>query len=238
MDDDGRHCATGPMTAVARVGDVRGEAPAAPASPQAHRAGPPRWRDARLMLGVLLVLASVVAGSRVVAGAQHVQQVWLVRRDVASGTTLLATDLRLVDVRLDTVGPSYVGALDIDPVGAVLTRPVTAGELLPLAALQSAESVNARLVTIPVERFHYPAGLDRGQRVDVYVTPKADASRPVVAPSRVLATVLVAGMDKDGSRFGATGTVVGVVLSVAPDDVAAVVAAARTGSIDLVAGSG
>lgn len=42
-------------------------------SPAARRIGRPRWRDTRLLAGVLLVLLSVVLGARVVAiGRAHV----------------------------------------------------------------------------------------------------------------------------------------------------------------------
>ena len=208
----------------------------APESPQAGRAQPPRWRDTRLALGVLLILVSVVAGSRVVAGAQRVEQVWALQHDLAAGTTLQAEDLRLVEVRLDAVGVSYIRATDADPTGRLLSRAVTAGELLPTAALQSADAATLRAVTVPVERFHYPSGLDRGQQVDVYVTTKSASGLGQGAPERVLAGVLVAGVDRDGSRFGSAGSVAGVVLSVDPEDVGRLVAAVRAGALDLVAG--
>ena len=207
-----------------------------PASPVAGRVQPPRWRDTRLVLGVLLILVSVVAGSRVVAGAQRVEQAWAVQHDLAAGTTLQANDLRLVEVRLDAVGVSYVRAADADPAGRVLGRAVTSGELLPVAALQPADAATMRAVTVPVERFHYPAGLDRGQLVDVYLTAKAASGVGQGTPQRVLTGVLVSGVDRDGSRFGSAGSVTGVVLSVDPEDVGRLVAAVRSGALDLVAG--
>ena len=207
----------------------------APESPVAGRVQPPRWRDTRLALGVLLILVSVVAGSRVVAGAQRVEQAWALQHDLAAGTTLQAADLRLVEVRLDAVGTNYVRAADADPAGRVLSRPVTSGELLPVAALQPADAATMSAVTVPVERFHYPSGLDRGQLVDVYVTAKTASGTGQGAPERVLADVLVSGVDRDGSRFGSAGSVAGVVLSVDPDDVGRLVAAVRAGALDLVA---
>ena len=204
------------------------------------------------MLGVLLVLVSVVAGSRVVAGAQRVELVWVVQGDLAAGSTVQAADVRLTEVRLDAVGPRYVRAADPDPVGAVLSRALASGELLPVAALRTGDAAATRQVTVPVERFHYPAGLDRGQLVDVYLTVKAGSGSgsatgsgpatgsasgaPAGEPSRVLAGVLVAAVDRDGTRFGSAGNVTGVVLSVAPDDVERLVAAVRAGALDLVTG--
>lgn len=207
-----------------------------PPSPPASRLEVSRWRDTRLLLGVLLVLVSVVTGARVVAGAQRVEQVWAVARDLAAGSAIQASDVRLVEVRLDVVGPKYVRAVDADPVGAVLSRAVTAGELLPVGSVETEAAPPRREVTVPVERFHYPAALDRGQLVDVYVTAKSTAGATTAPPDRVLADILVSGIDRDGSRFGSAGSVVGVVLSVPPDDVEPLVAAVRAGAVDLVSG--
>ncbi len=93
-----------------------------------------------------------------------------------------------------------------------------------------------RLVTVPVDALHAPPGLARGERVDVYVTPKDGASvggdAVTVLPALVLAGALVADpgvVDQSGSS-----NQVGVVLDVAAKDADRAVAAARAGDVDLV----
>ena len=56
------------MTAV-RTPDLAVPSTEPPAGPSPRRVRPPRWLDLRLVLGVLLVLGSVLLGSRVVASA-------------------------------------------------------------------------------------------------------------------------------------------------------------------------
>ncbi len=103
----------------------------APASPSAGRLATPSWLDARLVLGVLLVLVSVVVGARVLAAADQTQLVWAAARDLAPGTALEPGDLEAREVRLFATGQQYLAAPDQFFVGYVLDRPVLAGELLP-----------------------------------------------------------------------------------------------------------
>ena len=204
------------------------------ASPAAVRVGRPRWRDARLLGGVLLVLASVVLGSRVLASADDTTPVWAVSHDLAAGTSLRADDLVRRDVRLGAAASTYLSAKDSAPVGYVVSRTIRSGELLPAAAVTSASAaVEQRLVTVPVDRLHRPAGLRRGAEVDVYVTPtKSDSTAP--ATSLVLSSVPVDDVVSDGGRLGPAGDAVGVVLRVTPGQVGPLVAATRSGALDLV----
>ncbi|HET7902212.1 MAG TPA: SAF domain-containing protein [Candidatus Nanopelagicales bacterium] len=202
-----------------------------PASPRARRLRD--GRDLRLALGVGLVLVAVVLGSRVVSAGGDRTEVWALRAALASGTTLSADDLVAVPVALDAVD-AYV-ATTTDVVGQRVARDVGAGELLPAAAL-AASGEARRLVTVPVDALHAPPGLARGERVDVYVTPKDGASvggdGVTVLPSLVLAGALVADpgvVDESGAS-----SQVGVVLDVSATDADRAVAAARAGDVDLV----
>ncbi len=203
-------------------------------SPPAARLARPRWRDTRLLLGLLLVAVAVVLGARVVAASDSTELVWAVTRDLAAGSTLASGDVQQRAVRLDAVAGRYLAAGSA-PTGYVLTRSVAAGELLPAAAvLPPSATGEVRLVTVPVQRFHFPADLAKGARVDVYTTPKSATGASAPPSERVLADALVAGVERDASRVAAGSTVVGVVLAVPPTDVAALVGALQRGAIDLV----
>lgn len=202
-------------------------------SPRAARLRPPSWLDRRLVLGVLLVLTSVVVGARVLAGADASVPVYAATRDLVAGTALVDGDLRVARVRLFGNGDRYVSADGAKPTGYVLLRGVGAAELLPRLSL-TAEKTAApiRLVTLPVRRHHLPPGLRHGEAVDVYLSRGArEAPAP---PTLVLSDVAVDSVaDRSGSRLGATDDT-GVVLRVPLASVAAVVAAASAGTIDLV----
>jgi hypothetical protein len=80
-----------------------------------------------------------------------------------------------------------------------------------------------------------PADLAHGQRVDVYVTPKARSPGALAKPLLVAHGALVQrDVREETSRFSSGASEVGVELAVAPGQVAGLVGAIETGAIDLV----
>jgi hypothetical protein len=159
-------------------------APPAP-SPPARRLPARRWRDWRLLLGLLLVLGSTVAGARLVAAADDTVGVWAADTELVPGTPLQADDLRLVPVLLETdENPYLAGPV---PEGYVLVRPVGAGELLPASAVLPADEVSssARLVSVAVDPAGLPGRLRRGAVVDVWEVP--DTVTGPTQPAQMLA---------------------------------------------------
>jgi hypothetical protein len=210
-------------------------------SPPAARLRTVHWLDPRLITGVVLILLSVAIGAKVFADANRSEPVWAVTRSLPAGAALHRDDVVARQVRIEGGASHYVAAHQ-PPTGVELNRPVSAGELLPRSALASPRKREARrLVTVPVERFHFPAGLRAGEAVDVYsvvVGSAADfgreASLPATMPRQVLAGAVVDAVDATVGQLGAAGSRVGVSLAVRPEEVADVVAAAHHGAIDLV----
>ena len=226
--------------------------PDSPASPRATRLAAPGWLDARLVLGVLLVLVSVVVGARALSTADRSQLVWAATRDLAVGSQLEADDLTAVRVRLFEQTDLYAGAGGQKPVGYVLRQSVGAGEFLPQRSVTTPQTdVDFRYVTVPVEAGHYPPTLQDDQRVDVWVTPERagqgraggpgaepGAPEPSALPLRgaqqVLAQVTVMTAPAAARDLAATGAAVPIVLQVRPSDVARLVSAMALGRIDVV----
>lgn len=203
-------------------------------SPTAQRLGGARRLDGRLVAGVLLVLLSVVLGTRVVSAADRSQLVWAASHDLAPGATVQASDLKAVRTRLFDAGRLYLSAQDGKaPAGYVVRRPVAAGELVPLGAL-GRDNADTRLVTVPVKQFHLPPELAGDERVDVWVTVKPRGSETAAPPSLVLSDAVVVSVQRGGGRLGGSGGDNGVVLRVPVTDVTALVAALQRGDIDLV----
>jgi hypothetical protein len=212
-----------------------------PASPKANRLATPGWLDARLVLGVLLVLVSVVVGARVLSSADRSQTVWGAKHDLAPGAQLGADDLIRIRVRLfgdDT--KRYISGRGPGPVGYLLRRGVGAGELLPFQALgKPGDDVQFRHVTVPVERGHLPPDLAEDSQVDVYVSPERKAGATPAAPSDVAPRLVVRNVTvlqrPRVSSFAGGGTSdEAVVLLVRPADVTLLLAAMSEGRIDLV----
>ena len=213
------------MTAV-RTPTVPPTTADAVAGPTPRRVRPPRWLDLRLVLGVLLVLASVLLGARVVSSADATVPVWAVTGDLAAGTELSAEDLVAVDVRLDDAAEAYLST-STRPEGRTLGRAVQEGELLPRTALEG--SGDLVQLALPVQSGYVPPGLRRGQLVDVYAVSDPAAGATAVADGSVSLVVRRAPVQALSGRsegvLSTPTTAVQVVIAVSADDAADVLAA-------------
>ncbi len=202
-------------------------------SPRAPRLPSARWADPRLLLGLLLILASVALGAKLFAEADQRVAVWAVTRDLGADTVLSERDLVVRSVRLDATAARYASAQQrLD--GHVLTRPIGRFELLPVAALRKAGATDLRRMVVEVDRFT-AAGLDTGSVVDVYTVRTARADDQPQRPELVLTDVTVAAARKDGrGGFGGTGGRVGVTLLLPAREVPSVIDAVAHGTLYLV----
>jgi hypothetical protein len=208
--------------------------PAAPPSPRGIRSPRRRWRDPRLLTGVLLVMASALGMAWVMGASDDTVPVWSVQQDVPAGGALTIGDLTVVSVQLPAASP-YLSATEPVPEGAVAARDFAAGELLTAVGIDAPGAQNSeRVVTMPVLRNQMPADLGVGDRVDVYVVERGSAGEPDGPPRLVMRSAIVDDVDDDGGAFGGTSLEAGVALSVSADEVAALVGAQARGTVTLV----
>lgn len=163
--------------------------------PPAARGSAPGWRDPRLWIGIVLVTGSVVAGARLLSGADDMTSVWSASSDLVAGQTLDAGDLEPTRLRFDD-GADRARYLPVDdelPADLTLTRPLAAGELVPAAALGEQAADDTVAVSIAVAAEHVPTGLVRGSRVDVWVIAGNDLGdrRSRAAAELVLGDIVV-----------------------------------------------
>lgn len=199
--------------------------PAHLASPPASRSHRAWWRDARVVAGIALIVASMAIGARLLSGGDDTVTAWQAVRDLSAGAVVGEGDAVPVDLPAELAG-SYAdgGALPTAP----LDRPLLAGEILPVTTGSTDDA--SRWVTVPVEPLHAPVDLAPGERVDVWSTPGADLGA-VPVPELVLEGALVSDVAVDGVGLGGE---YGVVLQIEPRDTEGVLAAVRSGGIDLV----
>ena len=199
---------------------------------RAARIQRPSWRDSRLVVGVILLLASIALGSYVVAGADDTVPVYAAAGPLSPGQSLTESAVVRVDVRLADSVAGYLPADQALPEGRVLLREVRAGELVPASAVGTAEEAGLSQLAIAVDSAS-AAALTSGTVVDVFVNlPVAGAVREEFAgPERLLERVTVAAVDTSGRGLGSTGTGTAVRLMVpveqVPDLIAAVDLQAR-----------
>lgn len=192
--------------------------------PAAVRSSSPGWRDPRLWVGVAIVAASVLVGSRVLAAADDTVQVWAVAADVEQGERLTEDDLVARRLRFaDTADlDRYYRVGDVLPDDLTLARGLGGGELLPRTAVGPADDAGTVTVSLAVDPLVVPSAIGPGSVVDVYVTgdPAArgaatprEAGTPALQDVRVVAAA-------DGDESFAPGGERQVELAVPEDDVA------------------
>lgn len=202
-------------------------------SPVGARLRRRRWRDPRLVVGVLLVLASAIGVLWVVSAADDRVKVWAADDGIAAGSPVTADRMVTVAVQVPDAS-AYWPADDPLPEGAVATHDLTAGELLPRAGVQAVDETAIRLVTLPVLRNQMPADLDVGRRVDVYMLERGATGEPGGPPELVLRNAIVASVDSGSGAFGGTSLEVGVALSVPEERVPDLLDAQARGTLTLV----
>jgi hypothetical protein len=193
-----------PTSDVARNG-VHAAGPVA-----AQRLSSSRWRQPRLVLGVLLVAVAMVLGARVFAALDDSVLVWRVESPARAGSPVGDLDVRAVAVRFDDADTeaAYLSADQPVPTTGAVARPLTAGQLLAVADVVPADSRTAAQLPLDVPVGSLPLDLAVGDRVDVWVVPGlANADGAAVTPGqpvpaeavRVLQDVAVIGQLAAGS---------------------------------------
>ena len=147
--------------------------------PAATRSTTVGWRDPRLWVGVVLVTGSVVAGARIMAGADDTTAVWAASGDLVAGQTLTSADLTATRIRFADVadGDRYLAVDDELPDELTLVRAVDAGELVPASVLGAVTGEETVTVSIAVAPEHVPTDLVTGSHVDVWVVGEDRRSR-------------------------------------------------------------
>ncbi|MDP3891706.1 hypothetical protein [Nocardioides sp.] len=200
-------------------------------APPAARATTPGWRDPRLWVGVAIVAASVLAGARILGGADDAVAVWAVADDMGAGDAVVAADLVPVRVRFGEAAAAgrYLAVDDGLPEQRQLARGLGAGELLPRAALSDDAAHGVQQVPVWAPTDAVPPGVSAGSVVDVWAVPEDNE------PARLLLDdVVVLDAPRGSDSFGPAGTrqlVLGVPRSAGEDLARAITATVKGGIV-------
>jgi flagella basal body P-ring formation protein FlgA len=107
-------------------------------TPAASRLQLPSWRDSRLVVGVLLVMAATALGSRVVAAADDTVPMYAAAATLVPGEPVTQDDVRVVRVRLAPSDAAYLPADRELGADHYMLREVRPGELVTRSALGTA----------------------------------------------------------------------------------------------------
>lgn len=213
-------------TARPATGRVAGEL----ASPAAVRLRRPGWRDPRLLVGLVLLGASVVLGSFVVSSASRTVPVLVADEALVPGRPVGSGALVPREVRLHDVDLYLPVGSDLE--GLVAVRAVAPGELVPRSALARAAELDLRPVAITPEG-PVASGIVAGADVDLWFVPAAGRDGGEVEPRPLAEGLTVAEVTEAGRLTVGSGVTVHVLVDLAtlPDVLAAL---AEDGSVEVV----
>ncbi|MBX3099020.1 MAG: hypothetical protein KF761_05520 [Salinibacterium sp.] len=149
--------------------------------------------DPRLAIGLALVVASVVGVVGLVSAADATTPLLSAGEALAPGDRVQRDELVVVDVRLAAAAEHYLAPGDIPPEGVVVTRPVGEGELVPIAAVGSADGLRFASLVLDVGGA-LAASVQSGSVVDVWAARESEAGRfgpPAVIVSGAIVVRLV-----------------------------------------------
>ena len=155
------------------------------------------WFDPRFAIGVALIAVSIAGVMGIVAAADSSVLVLSARSALSPGERVDASDLVPTSIRLDGATDLYLALGDVPDDGLIVTKPVAAGELLPVSAvgLTAGERLSSVVVTVGGG---LPASVESGSSVDLWAARESESgefSPPTVVVS---AATVVRLVESDG----------------------------------------
>ncbi|WP_121060099.1 SAF domain-containing protein [Microbacterium telephonicum] len=183
------------------------------------------WADTRFVLGIVLIVASIAGVWAVVAAARTTVPVFAATRTIVPGEAVSGDDLRVVEVALGQVGDAYAAPGLLAP-GAVATRTIESGELVPRSAV--GDPAAARTTTVVVDSAtDVPAAIAPGAVVELWAAAPLDGGR-FDTPRILVSAATVAAVAVDDGVVSNAGASLELVIDRA--DVADTLAAVAAGS--------
>ena len=172
----------------------------------------PSWKDPRLVVGILLVLASVAGVISLLGAADQTTEAYAAREAIAVGETLTEDKLHRVKVRLGDLEQRYLSPVSGLADGLVAVQRIGQDELVPRDSLGEPDLLNRKPVALSVDEA-LPAQAVAGSRVDVWVA-LPDGRNGFSQPTLLLPGAEIAQLTPGSTALGsARSTVVMVLVS-------------------------
>ncbi|MER3388648.1 MAG: hypothetical protein RJQ01_01320 [Microcella sp.] len=137
---------------------------------------PRRYRDPRLLIGLVLVVVSVLGVVGVVAAVDDGVEVYAAPRLLMVGERIVAQDLELRRVSLGPDSSAYLRDGQLPEGGVIVSRSVGAGELVPLAAVGDARGASSTTIVVALAT-DLGGTVRAGDILDLWSAPALDAGR-------------------------------------------------------------
>jgi len=137
---------------------------------------PRRHLDARLVVGLVLVVASIAAVVGIVGAADEGENVLVAPRLMTAGEVVTLDDLDVRRVALGIEGHGYLLPSEFPDSGVVVARTIGAGELVPRAAVGDFRGPRATTLVVSLSTA-LGATVRPGDSLDLWSAPALDAGR-------------------------------------------------------------
>lgn len=159
----------------------------------------PSWKDPRLLIGIMLVLASIAGVIAIVRSAETRATVYAARDDIGVGQSIKAEDLVAVEVQLGDAQSRYL--VDAQSIAdRVAVQRIAKGNLVPLSSLGSMDRLGRRPVSISLTEV-LPTSVVEGARVDIWVA-LPDGRNGYAEPKLLVPAAEVAHRETSSSALG------------------------------------
>ncbi|MBT2531865.1 hypothetical protein J7E83_06955 [Arthrobacter sp. ISL-48] len=170
----------------------------------------PSWKDPRLLVGVLLVLASVVGVISLVGSADRTTEVYAAKDSIAVGEKLTPDNVVHAKVRLGETEEHYVTVESGLPEGLVAVQRIGKNQLVPRESLGKVDALDRKPVAVTIEESLPPQAI-AGTRVDVWVA-LPDARNGFSEPKLLLPGAEIAQVTSGSTTLGSSRNTVLMVL--------------------------
>ena len=170
----------------------------------------PSWKDPKLIVGILLVLASVAGVISLVGAADQTAEAYTAREAIAVGEKLTVDKLNRVKVRLGDLEQHYLtpgtGVAD----GLVAAQRIGKDQLVPRESLGQLDGLDRKPVAVTIDEA-LPAQAVAGSRVDVWVA-LPDTRNGFSQPTLLLPGAEIAQITPGSTALGSARSTVVMVL--------------------------
>lgn len=170
------------------------------------RLSPPSWKDPRLLVGVLLVLASVAGVTSLVGGADKTTEVYAAKDSIAVGERITEENVRRAKVRLGDSEEHYVTVASGLPEGLVAVQRIGKNQLVPRESLAGVDALDRKPVAVTIDEALPPQAV-AGTRVDVWVA-SPDMRNGFSMPKLLLPGAEIAHVSEASTALGSSRSTV------------------------------
>lgn len=170
----------------------------------------PSWKDPRLLVGMLLVLASVAGVISLVGSADRTTEVYAARDSIAVGEKLTPDNVVRAKVRLGETEEQYVTVESGLPEGLVAVQRIGKNQLVPRESLGEVDALDRKPVAVTIGESLPPQAV-AGTRVDVWVA-MPDARNGFSEPKLLLPGAEIAQVTSESTTLGSSRNTVLMVL--------------------------